>query len=172
VASTVRTLRVVAVRFAAAAAAMALAAVLAGCTFFGGHKSVSVSVSVFHIQPGQCFLTPAVKAELSSLTRTPCDQPHTLELYAKPTYTDAAAGVSSTSNTAFPGDDVLNTFAQGSCAQLFTAYVGVNYLDSKLFFTPLLPSPRSWESDDDRTILCFITTTGAKLTASVKGTKQ
>jgi hypothetical protein len=155
-------------------AAVALLASLAGCSVISGKKSVSVSESVFKVKTGQCFVAPSsVKAQLSSLTRTPCDQPHTQEAYATVSYTSAASGPSaSASDSAFPGDDVLGTFAQGVCAQRFTGYVGVNYLDSKLFFTYLLPSPRSWESDDDRSVICFITTTGAKLTSSVKGTKQ
>ena len=50
--------------------------------------------------------------------------------------------------------------------------MGVDYRDSELFFTYLLPSPRSWEQDEDRTTLCFVTTTdGAQLTQSVEGTK-
>jgi hypothetical protein len=67
---------------------------------------------------------------------------------------------------------VLTTFAQGACAQRFTDYVGVNYLDSKLYFTYLLPSARSWEQDADRNVTCFVTTTGNQLTATVKGSKQ
>ena len=66
----------------------------------------------------------------------------------------------------------LSAFAQGACAQHFTGYVGVDYLDSSLFFTYLLPSARSWESDDDRDVICFVTTTGGTLTGSVKGSKK
>jgi hypothetical protein len=162
------------------AAVLALVACLAGglsgCSFLKGKKSVTVSESVFSVKAGQCFNAPTtVKAELSSLTRTPCSQPHTQEAYANVAYVAVNSGVTSapsSANSAFPGDDLLSTFAQGACAQRFTSYVGVNYLDSKLFFTYLLPSPRSWESDNDRNIICFITTTGTKLTESVKGTKQ
>ena len=53
--------------------------------------------------------------------------------------------------SAYPGDDVLETFAQGACAQRFAGYVGVDYLDSTLFFTYLLPSARSWEQDETAT---------------------
>ena len=62
--------------------------------------------------------------------------------------------------------------AEGACAQRFQSYVGVAYQDSSLFFTYLLPSARSWEQGDDRTVLCLVTTTGQKLTASVKGSKR
>lgn len=126
-------------------------------------------MSVFDVKPGQCFVAPStVKAELDSLTKTPCSKPHTQESYASVAYTPAATAAKS---SAFPGADVLTTFAQGACAQAYAGYVGVDYLDSSLFFTYLLPSARSWEQDADRKILCFVTTTGAKLTKSVKGSK-
>jgi hypothetical protein len=152
-------------------AAAALVLGLTSCSWFGGGgSSTSSSESVFAVKPGQCFVAPSnVKAELSNLTRTPCTKPHTQESYASVTYQASTAGATS---SAFPGNDVLSTFAQGACAQQYSTYVGVDYLDSKLFFTYLLPSPRSWEQDDDRKILCFVTTTGAKLTSSVKGSKE
>jgi Septum formation len=155
------------------------AAVLVACGSSGGSKQISV----FSVKAGQCFDTPStVKVQLSSLTETPCTKPHTQEAYAIVPYvavgatagTSAAAVPSSDSSgfdAPYPGDDVLTTFAQGACAQRFSAYVGIDYLDSSLFFTYLLPSARSWESDDDRDVTCFITTTGSKLTRSVKGSK-
>jgi hypothetical protein len=154
------------------AAVVALALSLAGCSWFGGGgKSKTSSESVFSVKVGQCFVAPSdVKAELSNLTRTPCTEPHTQEAYASVPY-QATATAATTSNSAFPGNDVLSTFAQGACAQHYAAYVGVDYLDSKLFFTYLLPSARSWEQNNDRNILCFVTTTGAKLKSSVKGSK-
>ncbi len=151
----------------------ALSAVLltgTACSSSGGQ----VSTSVFAVRPGQCFVAPKdVKAELSSLEQVPCSQPHTQEAYALVNYQAAGSGPSaSASSGAYPGSDVLDKFAKGTCAQHFTSYVGVDYLDSKLFYTYLLPSARSWEQDDDRTILCFITTTGGTLTASVKGSRK
>jgi hypothetical protein len=140
------------------------------CSSSGGQKSTSV----FDVRPGQCFVAPKdVKAELSNLDQVPCTQAHTQEAYALVIFQAAGAGPSaSASNGAYPGGDVLDKFAKGACAQRFTAYVGVDYLDSKLFYTYLLPSARSWEQDSDRTILCFVTTTGGTLTASVKGSRK
>jgi hypothetical protein len=167
-------------RFVRRALALALAApatcALAAC---GGSSGGSHAVSVFSVKPGQCFVAPGtVRVQLSKLTATPCSKPHTQEAYALIPY--VAAGGSSAAQpsavasltSSYPGDDVLTTFAQGSCAQRFGSYVGVDYLDSSLYFTYLLPSARSWEQDDDRTVICFVTTTGAKLTSSVKGSKR
>ncbi len=155
---------------------LATIALLPGCTacsWFGGGNSASKSESVFSVRPGQCFQAPAkVQAELSSLQRTPCSTPHTREAYAIVPYGATGTASSAQSGGAYPGSDALSTFAKGACAQRFTGYVGVDYLDSSLFFTYLLPSARSWESNDDRSVICFVTTTGSKITGSVKGSKQ
>jgi hypothetical protein len=149
---------------------------LAGCSLFGGGSSDGqTSTSVFDVQPGECFVAPKdVKAELADLSQVPCTQPHTQEAYAKVTYLAAGAVSSSAApgGDAFPGGDVLDKFAKGACAQRYRSYVGVDYLDSKYFFTYLLPSARSWEQSDDREILCFVTTTGGTLKTSVKGSRR
>jgi len=142
---------------------------LSSCGWLG-HSSKTVSVSVFSVQPGQCFTAPAqVKAQLSNLNRIECTSPHSQESYALVAYTNPNGTTSST----YPGNDLLANFAQGACAQRFSSYVGVDYLDSSLFFTYLLPSARSWEQGDDRNVICFLTTTGSTtLDSSAKGSKQ
>jgi hypothetical protein len=161
-----------------AASRLLLAATLsvtAGCSWFGGGGSNDrSSISVFDVKPGQCFVAPKqVKAELSNLTRVSCTKTHTQEAYARVGYSGTGSdGSGSAAASAYPGSDVLEKFAKGACAQRFTSYVGIDYLDSSLFFTYLLPSARSWEQDDDRTILCFVTTTGGSLTTSVKGSRK
>jgi hypothetical protein len=166
------------VRHAAVAIAIGLLALsCAGCGWFGGGGSGSKSESVFSVRPGQCFQAPkSVQAELSALQGTPCSKPHTREAYALVPYTASSGGTgtagASGSSGAYPGGDALSAFAQGACAQRFTKYVGVDYLDSSLFFTYLLPSARSWQSDDDNDVICFVTTTGGTLSGSVKGSKK
>jgi len=151
-----------------AVAAAIVASTLAGCTS-GNDKNKEVSRSVFAVKPGECFQAPGkVRAELSSITRTPCDQPHSQEAYAIVAY-QVPAGASP---DVYPGNAALTNFAQGKCAQLFGSYVGVDYLDSKLFFTFLLPSARSWQQENDRNVVCFVTATDAILKASVKGSKR
>jgi len=155
----------------------ALAIVMVSAAGCGKAKNVPHNISVFAVRPGQCFVAPtSVKAQLSTLKVTPCSKPHTQEAYAVVKY-EAPGGGASLSSTgialgsSYPGGDVLTTFAQGVCAQRYGPYVGVDYLDSKLFFTYLLPSARSWTQADDRNVICFVTTTGATLTSSVKGSK-
>lgn len=150
------------------AVAFAVAITSSGCSWFGG-SSNSKSVSVFSIKPGQCFQTPSeVHAQLSELDRRSCDKPHTREAYAVVDYASSGATAAST----YPGEQALTAFAEGACAQHYRDYVGVDYLDSSLFFTYLMPSARSWQQDDDRKVICFVMGAGQTLTASVKDSKR
>lgn len=145
------------------------------CSWFGGGSGDGQSsVSVFDVKAGQCFVGPKdVKAELSNLTKVACTKAHNQEAYAVVTYEATSSAASgSPVKGAYPGGDVLEKYAKGVCAQRFTSYVGVDYLDSNLYFTYLLPSARSWEQDDDRNVLCFVTTAGGTLKASVKGSRK
>jgi hypothetical protein len=147
----------------------------AACSWFGGKaKDHAAPISVFDVKPGECFVAPtSVKAELSTLSRIACTEPHTQEAYAIVKYTaTAGASTASTGADAFPGGGVLDKFAKGVCAQRYSSYVGVDYLNSKYYYTYLLPSARSWEQEDDRSILCFITSTGGSLTTSLKGSRR
>lgn len=156
-------------RLAAATAVVACAPMLGGCGFLGlfGDDDGD-GVSVFSIEPGQCFEGQTeVKAQLSELTEVDCDEEHAQESYAVVEYQDSGGETPDT----YPGDDALTKFAEGACAGAYGEYVGVDYLDSELFYTYLVPSARSWE-DDDRSTICFVTTAGEPLTGSVEGSKR
>lgn len=142
--------RRVAVRAGLAVAALAA---LVACS------SDTETVSVFDAAPEECFVVPEeVTAEVAELSRVDCAEPHHQEAYAVVDY----------EGEDFPGEATLKDFADGACASEFAPYVGIDYRDSTLFFTYLLPSARSWEQGGDRSVTCFVTTTGEPLTASVK----
>src|SRR4051794_25340637 len=155
------------VRCATTAVTVVLALpLLGGCGFFGGDDGEGVSV--FTIKPGQCFEAQGeVKAQLSELTEVDCDAEHAQESYAVITYKSDGGDAGDT----YPGDDALAKFANGAGAGEYGKYVGRDYLDSALFYPYLLPSARSWE-DDDRSVICFVTSAGEPLTKSVKGSKR
>lgn len=137
----------------------AMAIVLVSCS---SSKTLGVQRSVFHLKPGDCVVTPtAIKAQLTKLDVVACREPHTQEVYAL---------VGDKAGDVYPGVTALQSFANGACLQSFAGYVGVDYRDSSLFFTYLLPSVRSWAAGD-HTVDCVATTTGQKLTRSVKGSK-
>lgn len=140
---------------------------LGGCGLFGKDGDRQ-AVSVFSIRQGQCFKAQTeVKAQLSELTSVDCAQQHAQEAYAVVPYRAADGSAPDT----YPGDDVLTKFADGACAGAYKPYVGVDYLDSRLYYTYLLPSARSWE-DEDRSVVCFVTSAGEPLQGSAKGSKQ
>lgn len=140
-------------------AALAVALV-SGCGT--SKKGPSASVSVFHLRAGTCIVPPTdIKAEISTIKVVSCRTAHTQEVYAS---VDDNAGDN------YPGAAALRTFADANCLQRFKAYTGVDYRDSSLFYTYLLPSVRSWAAKD-RTVVCLVTTTGQPLTSSVKATK-
>jgi hypothetical protein len=155
------------------AATLAVLVGVSGCSwvqgvFGGSDKNKPTSVSVFDVKVGDCFTAPTEpRAEMSNLTKVPCSVAHQQEAYAVVTYLPPAG----TDPSVYPGNQALETFAKGSCASAFSGYVGTAYPDSSLWYTYLLPSARSWSGTEDRSVICFVTTTGATLTKSVKGSK-
>lgn len=146
---------------------------LGGCSWVSGmfgndDGPPKDEVSVFDITVGQCFAPQQdIQRELPALDAVPCDGPHRQEAFSIVTY-EPPEGVQ---GNAFPGTATLAQFADAKCAQDFQDYVGISYLDSSLFFTYLLPSARGWEQATDRSVICFVTTTGAQLTASAKASR-
>lgn len=158
-------------RWSTVAACATAAVLLSGCGLFGDDEP-GEDISAFDVKVGQCFTPPTTfKAELSTLRALPCDVEHTQEAYALVPYSTAEDG-SADPDQQYPGSDVLVAFADSTCAQRYADYIGVPYTDSSLYFTYLLPSARGWETESDRSVICFITTTGEKLTSSVKNSKR
>jgi len=147
--------------------AVGTVALLAGCSLFGGGEDGEM-VSVFELAPGDCVLSPSdVTIELAELRRVDCETEHHMEVFARvvfPTDPDE-------DTPQFPGDAAMKAFADGACAEEFPGYVGVDLRDSALWTTFLAPSARSWSEGSDRTVTCFVTTTGEPLTGSVAGSK-
>jgi putative regulator of septum formation len=136
-----------------------------GCSHHASRKDGAISkagdVSVFDVQVGDC-LNPGDKigAEISQIKAVPCKDPHTHEVFGVPKYPGTS--------DVYPGDDKLKEFANAQCLQAFGAYTGTDYLDSKLFFSYLQPSIRSWNDGKDRTVICVIVATGKPVTGSVR----
>lgn len=136
---------------------------LVGCS---GNDDDASKVSIFDLEIGDCArAAQEITAEVENIERVACDAGHELELYSEVAFTTGTGEAGS-----FPGDAALVTFADGACAEGFESYVGVDYRDSALYFTYLLPSARGWDQGPDTSVLCFVTTTGEQLTASVRGT--
>jgi hypothetical protein len=144
------------------AGAVVLALAAAACS--SGRPAAGINLSVFHLKAGECLVPPkSIQAELASVKVVACREPHTQEVFA--TVED------NTGSDSYPGDQALRSFADGQCLQRFQGYVGIDYRQSSLYYTYLLPSVRSWAAGD-RTVVCVVTTTGQQLTSSVKGSQR
>lgn len=132
----------------------------------GAHRSKGAitkagDISVFDVSVGDC-LNPGDKigTEIANIKAVPCKDPHTHEVFALPKYPGTS--------DVYPGDDKLKSFANAQCLEAFGKYTGTDYLDSKLFFSYLQPSIRSWNEGKDRTVMCVIVATGKPVTGSVR----
>ncbi|MFN8075365.1 MAG: septum formation family protein [Kineosporiaceae bacterium] len=125
--------------------------------------------SVMQVKAGDCVVPPAaVQGLLSELTVVDCGRAHPMEAYAVVPYRGRDGGVPAV----YPGQAALKAFADGACLETFRGYVGVDYRDSSLFFTYLMPTARDWrEGRGDISVTCFVTTTGPQFTSTVRDTK-
>ena len=150
--------------------AAALVAVLGTSACSVLEREDDPSVSAFDLKAGTCVMPPKeVTVSVDEVDVVGCTKPHTQEVYAVVKY---RAATSAAAVTDFPGGTALKKFADGTCAERYEDYVGIPYPDSSLFFTYLLPSARSWDQGGDRDVVCLVTTTGARLTESVRGSKK
>jgi len=141
--------------------ALSLGVLAAGCSLIGGSSGIA-QVSVFHLTVGQCLVPPKkVQASLSTVEVVPCSSPHPQQVYAL---------VQDHGGTAYPASSKLDNFANAACLDRFSAFVGIPYRESSLYFTYLLPSVGSW-AEGDRTIVCVAETVGRPLTKSLEGSR-
>lgn len=122
-------------------------AVLAGCSK-GAQK----------FEAGQCLngLLDA-STQVESLPVVGCDKEHEGEVYAVKKSTLDSYNLLS-----------VRDEADEYCYTEFESYVGVDYMESTLFFTHLTPSSQSWSSGD-RDIVCIVMPAEDTTTGSLKG---
>jgi hypothetical protein len=150
-----------------AALALVLAVALGACSDDGpgrddaGQITSAGDLSVFDLQVGDCVLIDdELEAANETLPVVPCDEPHQAEVYALVDVDDLDQ---------YPGERELSNRAETECVAEFADYVGVDLADSVLFFTYMIPSIRSWQDDDDRTVVCMVLGVGGPLEGSVRG---
>ena len=137
-------------------AMFALTFVISSCGNGAQRNSSGVVVKV-----GDCS-NSNLSQTVDKLDLVACDKPHSHEAYSV---------IASTAST-YPGAEVLQVFADQSCIDKFFDYVGVALSQSILYYTYVYPSVTSWNSNSDRSVICFIyKATEPLLTKSVKGSK-
>ena len=115
--------------------------------------------SIFELKVGDCT-KEELKAEATNIDLVPCTEPHTHEAYFSVDYV----------GDAYPGSATLEVFAEQKCVGAFADYVGVELSQSNLYFTYLYPSVTTWQSKNDRQVICFVVSRNEVLIASVRGT--
>jgi hypothetical protein len=97
---------------------------------------------------GDCVNIPD-GTEINDYESVDCDEAHDAEVYALPQHPDGE-------DAPFPGTEALLTFARDRCLEAFEGYVGIDYASSAIYYTTLTPGETSWESADDREIVCLL----------------
>jgi hypothetical protein len=115
--------------------------------------------NIFEVKVGDCT-KEELKEEATEIALVPCTEPHTHEAYFAVDYV----------GDAYPGSAALEVFAEQQCVGAFAGYVGVELAQSNLYFTYIYPSVTTWQSKNDRQVVCFVVSRNELLVTSVKGT--
>ena len=126
---------------------------------------VGEETSVFELDEQDCF--DAAGSEVETVTVVACESPHTYEVFA---IFDHEAD----DDDPYPGDEAILEYADSRCQPLFEDYVGIDYESSIYWITSVTPSDETWESGDDREIVCALKLgeEGDETSGSAEGTGQ
>lgn len=124
-----------------------------------GQVTASTTAGAFQLKVGDC--TGALSTT-TTVALVPCAQDHYWEAYFSKKLTDAS----------YPGDTKITEDADKSCEAAFTAFVGVSQGKSAYEFTYYYPSEQTWNTGDDREILCFVGLKTGGVKGSLKGRKK
>lgn len=92
-----------------------------------------------------------------------CAQPHKYEVYH----------LHRASEGRYPGTDALSALSSKVCEAKFQSFVGRVYEDSDLDYEVLWPSEDGWNTENDREIVCLLSSMdGSLLTGSMRGSKR
>ena len=104
--------------------------------------------NVFELAEGDCF-NDEESEEVSDVEVVSCDDPHQNEVYA-------VVSIAEPSELPYPGRDRVSDLAAQLCLEHFEGFVGIPYADSLLDISTLYPTQDSWESLDDREVICSL----------------
>lgn len=127
-----------------------------------GYITQSGSMDIFEVRVGDCTDEDIGEAEnetYTSLNVVPCSELHDSEFYASHMMEDGE----------FPGNEYIEQTALELCLTSSESFVGIGYQESILDISYLFPTEESWNTSNDREILCAIYhMEGEKLADSAK----
>lgn len=112
----------------------------------------SGNLDAFSLRVGDCFNIPQSAQEttdgieLDSLPALPCNELHDAEVFQLINF----------SFLEYPGDDEISGLAREACLPYFESFVGRSYIESDLDIYFLYPTLQSWNTMNDREVVCAI----------------
>ena len=129
-----------------------------------------VATSPSLIEEGDCFNEYVYRDQADFLqqitTLVGCTGPHDREAYFRTEYP-------SDEGDPAPPEETLRRWAERECLDEFEAFVGLEYVLSKLEIGAIVPTFESWTDDGDRAVICFVfpDEPGRRLRTSVANSK-
>lgn len=119
---------------------------------------------VFVLRTGDCINEWSADADenVSSVPKIDCSEPHDLEVYYEGTLDE---------NGSYPTREVLGEMVGEGCIDAFGDFVGIDYEDSALDFSNLMPTEDGWEQGD-REYLCLIGQYGEQTTGTLEDSQM
>jgi len=115
------------------------------------------STDVFTLRVGDCLNDSTATETVETVPTVPCPEPHDSEIYASIII----------EGDTFPGAEDVLAEADAACLDAFSGFAGVEYADSKYFYSYYFPTESSWEGGD-REILCTIYDEAGPVTGSLQ----
>ncbi|MCC9205995.1 septum formation family protein [Arthrobacter sp. zg-Y769] len=136
-----------------------LAGLLTGCGGLFGPDGTMYS----DLKAGDCYTNPdpgsgATDEVIVEVDLVPCDEPHQQEVFH----------VSEMPDGDYPGQETLDTKAMEICSTEFEGYVGTAVEETTVAGGYIIPSPESWDQEDDRSIMCTLGDTTKEVSESYK----
>jgi Septum formation len=126
-----------------------------------GELVQSGEIAVSDLEVGTCLANVPDAASAADLEALPCSEPHSDEIYASGTLSEAA----------FPGVAAVEAAARDICLAEFEGFVGIPYDDSVLDIAYLAPTEDGWRSGD-RAVLCTIFDPAEEVSGSLRGVER
>lgn len=120
-------------------------------------------VGALSLQVGDC-IDSTIEGPVDALPVVPCDQSHDAEVFAVFDMPDGD----------FPGPEAVQAAFESGCpGDRFEEYVGIDDVQSQYGVSAITPTETTWESLDDREIVCLAESDdGSLLTESVRNTNR
>ncbi len=124
--------------------------------------------NVMDIAVGDCFDESAMQTalggeEVSNIPLVECSEPHDAEVFHVEDLPDGD----------FPGESSVQASMEEICTgSAFADFIGVDYMDSSIYVGGLQPTSQTWDSFDDREILCYAISDEGPITESLAGANR